>query len=82
MMYCKNLKEDLRLRLTKEDMDYLREESEKRGTSISEVIRSMIGEYRRTSEVLAIVSDALGKCGKDKGGAVHGDTKTDINHIL
>ena len=77
-MYCKNLKEDLRLRLTKEDMDFLREESERRGCSISEVIRSVIGEYRRTTEVLAIVSEALAS----KGGAVHGDTKTYINDKL
>lgn len=77
-MYEKNLKEDLRLRLTKVDMDFLRSLSEQRGVSVSEVIRSIIGEYRRSLETMDILAQAL-NLAKEKGGdAVHGDTKTDI----
>ena len=38
-MYEKNLKEDLRLRLSTDDMNFLRSLSEKRSASVSEVIR-------------------------------------------
>ena len=43
-MYEKNLTEDLRLRLSKTDMDFLRGLSAKRAVSVSECIRSIIGE--------------------------------------
>lgn len=78
-MYEKNLKEDLRLRLSKEDMDFLRKLSEQRGVSVSEVIRSILGEYRRSLETLDILSQALIMAKKEKEAkAVHGDTETDI----
>ena len=78
-MYEKNLKEDLRLRLSKEDMDFLRKLSEQRGVSVSEVIRSILGEYRRSLETLDILSQALTMAKKEKEAkAVHGDTETDI----
>ena len=44
-MYEKNLTEDFRLRLSKNDMDFLRDLSSKRSVSISECICSIIGEY-------------------------------------
>lgn len=51
-MYEKNLTEDLRLRLSADDMNFLRELSENRSSSVSEVIRSIIGEYRRSLSTL------------------------------
>lgn len=79
-MYEKNLKEDLRLRLTKTDMDFLRNLSEDRGVSVSEVIRSIIGEYRRSLETMEILTQALNLANKEKEEkAVHGDTETNLN---
>lgn len=58
-MYTKDLKEDLRLRLTTLDMDFLRKISAERGTSVSECIRSIIGEYRRSLETIDALKQAL-----------------------
>lgn len=84
-MYEKNLTEDLRLRLSKRDMDFLRDMSAKRGASISECIRSIIGEYRRSIDTLDILSKAINIASKEivKGGELsHGDTETNINNKL
>jgi len=79
-MYEKNLTEDLRLRLSKNDMDFLRELSAKRYVSISECIRSIIGEYRRSLETLDLLTKAVNLANNEKGVQLsHGDTKTDIN---
>lgn len=74
-MYEKNLTEDFRLRLSKKDMDFLRSLSVNRGHSISECVRSIIGEYRRSLETIDILRAALKL--DEKGAAVLGDTKTD-----
>ena len=79
-MYEKNLTEDLRLRLSKNDMDFLRDLSSKRSVSVSECIRSIIGEYRRSLETLDVLSEALALA-KEKGVQLsNGDTKTNINN--
>lgn len=79
-MYEKNLSEDLRLRLTKTDMDFLRDLSEKRAVSVSECIRSIIGEYRRSLETIDALTEAI-KLAKEKGeGLSNGDTETNINN--
>ena len=79
-MYNKNLTEDLRLRLSTNDMDFLRELSEKRNVSVSECIRSIIGEYRRSLETLDVLTQAL-TLAKEKGVQLsNGDTKTDIDN--
>lgn len=77
-MYEKNLTEDLRLRLSKMDMDFLRELSGKRGVTVSECIRSIIGEYRRSLETMELISKAI-KITENGGLAVHGDTETNSN---
>lgn len=79
-MYEKNLTEDLRLRLSSNDMDFLRELSAKRSVSISECIRSIIGEYRRSLETLDVLTQAINLANSEKGVQLsNGDTKTDIN---
>lgn len=78
-MYNKNLTEDLRLRLSTNDMDFLRELSEKRSVSVSECIRSIIGEYRRSLETLDVLSQALTLAKEKEVQLSNGDTKTDIN---
>lgn len=82
-MYKKNLTEDLRLRLSVKDMEFLRSLSEQRSISVSEVIRSIIGEYRRSLETVSLLSEALSIV-KEKEGRLsnNGDTKTDINNKL
>ena len=78
-MYEKNLTEDLRLRLSKNDMDFLRGLSEKRAVTVSECIRSIIGEYRRSLEAIDLLQEAV-RLTKEKGAELsNGDTKTDIN---
>lgn len=78
-MYEKNLTEDLRLRLSSNDMDFLRDLSAKRAVSVSECIRSIIGEYRRSLEAVNALQEAL-RLSREGGLAVHGDTKTDIDN--
>lgn len=81
-MYEKNLTEDLRLRLSKLDMDFLRKLASDRSCSISEVIRSIIGEYRRSLDTLEVLSQAIKLAKENKGELSNGDTKTDINDKL
>lgn len=79
MMYEKNLSEDLRLRLSKNDMDFLRQLSADRSVSVSECIRSIIGEYRRSLETLDLLAKAINIT--EKGVELsNGDTKTNINN--
>ena len=77
-MYNKNLTEDIRLRLSKTDMDFLRRLSGERQVTVSEVARSIIGEYRRSLEAVQMLNDAI----KLVGGAVHGDAETDFYNKL
>lgn len=79
-MYNKNLSEDLRLRLTQIDMDFLKSLSRERECSVSEVIRSIIGEYRRSVEAVQAINRALEIV--QTGGAGLGVTKTDFNDKL
>lgn len=82
-MYKKNLTEDLRLRLSETDMDFLRDLSSKRSVSVSECIRSIIGEYRRSIETLDVLSKAINFAKLEKEAELsHGDTKTDIDNQL
>lgn len=85
-MYKKNLTEDLRLRLSPKDMEFLRSLSEERGMSVSEIIRSIIGEYRRSLDTLNVLNEAIAitrKKQKEEGRlSNNGDTKTDINDKL
>lgn len=77
-MYEKNLTEDLRLRLSTTDMDFLRELSKERSVTVSECIRSIIGEYRRSLKTLEVLSDAI-RIAKEKGVELsNGDTETNI----
>lgn len=80
-MYEKNLTEDLRLRLSKDDMDFLRELSEKRCVSVSECIRGIIGEYRRSLDTLNVIQEALKLAKQEKGAQLsNGDTKSNIDN--
>lgn len=82
-MYEKNLTEDLRLRLSKRDMDFLRGLSTDRGISISEAIRSIIGEYRRSVESIDMLKNAIDLVNRVKGGELsNGDTESNINNIV
>ena len=77
-MYEKNLTEDFRLRLSKKDMDFLRSLSVNRGQSISECVRSIIGEYRRSLDTIDILRAVLKL--NEEGAAVLGDTKTNLDN--
>lgn len=76
MIYKKNLSSEFRLRLTDEDMDFLRDMSADRGVSVSEVVRSIISEYRRSCDIVLRLEksvDFINTLGEE---AVHGDTET------
>lgn len=77
-MYEKNLTEDFRLRLSKKDMDFLRSLSSSRAQSVSECVRSIIGEYRRSLDTIDILKAALDL--DKRGNAVRGDTETNIDN--
>lgn len=81
-MYEKNLTEDLRLRLSKTDMDFLRSLSAKRAVTISECIRSIIGEYRRSIETMEIFTQAIAMAKDKEAQLSNGDTKTNLNNQL
>lgn len=82
-MYEKNLTEDLRLRLCKNDMDFLRELSAQRSVSVSECIRSIIGEYRRSLQAMDILKNAISIANSQKEVQLsHGDTETNIHDKL
>ena len=82
-MYEKNLTEDLRLSLCKNDMDFLRGLSDQRSVTVSECIRSIIGEYRRSYEALDLLKTAINIANSQKEVQLsHGDTETDINDKL
>lgn len=66
-MYNKDLTEDLRLRLNRLDFDFLVALSSERNCSVSSVLRSIIGEYRR--------------CFVQRGLS-NGDTLSNIDNIL
>lgn len=78
-MYEKNLNEDFRLRLSKKDMDFLRSLSDSRCQSVSECVRSIIGEYRRSLDTIDILKAALDL--DKRREAVRGDTKTDLDDL-
>lgn len=82
-MYEKNLTEDLRLRLTARDMEFLRNIAEERGDSISAVIRSIIGDYRRSIEMMKMMNRTIELYENGKvGGLSHGDNETDKHNKL
>lgn len=86
MNYKKDLNEQVRLRLSVGDMRFLKDLSAQRCITISELIRSIIGEYRRAVINMDYFKQAVELAqkqlitGKGKGEDVHGDTKTDSDH--
>lgn len=82
-MYKKNLTEDLRLRLSEKDMKFLRDLSNDRCITISECIRSIIAEYRRSCEVINALTKAnIVNQAEETGGCPNGDTETTINDFI
>lgn len=77
-MYNKNLTEEFRLRLSEKDMDFLKELSNERAVSVSECVRSIISEYRRSIEMINALNTAIQMTQKESD--VHGDTKTDFDN--
>lgn len=53
-MYEKNLTEYFPVRLSSKDIEFLRELSKKRSISISQCVRDIIGDYRRSFDVSSI----------------------------
>lgn len=82
-MYLKNLTKDLRLRLSEEDMNFLADLAEKRGCSVSQLLRYIIADYRRSIDIFDVLREAVQLANVRKDGSCpDGDTKTDINDKL
>jgi predicted transport protein len=82
-MYMKNLKKDLRLRLSEQDMQFLTDLSTQRGCSVSEILRSIVGEYRRGLESLRALQYVMNQQQKIKESEMsNGDTTTDCNDFV
>lgn len=80
-MYEKNLTEDLRLRLSENDMNFLRQLSADRSVSVSEVIRSIIGEYRRSLDAVSTLQKMLNLVENEKEARLsNGDTETNLDN--
>ena len=58
-MYEKNLTEYFPVRLSSKDIEFLRELSKKRSISISQCVRDIIGDYRRSFDVsnISLISE-------------------------
>ena len=65
-MYNKNLKQDIRIRVSDKDYEFLNALSSDRGQSVSELVRYIIGEYRRSMETMDLLTKALEL--QNKGG--------------
>jgi hypothetical protein len=81
-MYMKNLKKDLRLRLNEQDMAFLGDLSTQRGVSVSEVLRSIIGEYRRGLESLKALQFVIEATKNKESEMSNGDTTTNCNNLV
>lgn len=81
-MYKKDLSKEVRLRISENDMNFLIQVSEARNVTVSECIRSIIGEYRRATETMDTITKAMKLVEEQKRGLSNGDTKTDINDKL
>ncbi len=81
-MYYRDLDETVRLRLSKTDMDFLRQVSEERGVTISALIRMIIGDYRRGYAILSTLDSAIKSTKEREAELSDGDTETDIHDLL
>lgn len=82
-MYNKDLTEDFRLRLNARDMNFLRQTADERCCSISEVVRSIIGDYRRSIELTETLKNAIALVNQKKEAELSdGDTKTNLDDIV
>lgn len=81
-MYKKDLSKEVRLRISENDMNFLIQVSEARNVTVSECIRSIIGEYRRATETMDTITKAMKLVEEQNRGMSNGDTKTDINDKL
>jgi hypothetical protein len=61
-------------------MDFLRGISEVRQVSVSEVIRSIISEYRRGIQALETLQKAIKM--SEEAKLSHGDTETDKHNLV
>lgn len=79
-MYTKNLIKDFRLRISEEDFQFLVGEADRRCATVSETVRGIIGEYRRSLELLDSLKSLANQ---SKGGRLSdGDTTPDIDHFV
>ena len=76
-MYEKNLTEYFPVRLSSKDIVFLRELSEKRSISISQCVRDIIGDYRRSFDVSNISLTS-----EKEACSSYGHTKTYFNDQL
>ena len=80
-MYDQNLTQAMVFRLSPNDMDFLRDLSSRRAVSVSECLRSIIGEYRRSFEMLDMLTKSITLSNAEKEDNLSdGDTETYFNN--
>lgn len=79
-MYEKNLEQSFRLRLSDEDMSFLKALSDERGQTVSALVRTIIGEYRRSLRTMEMMAKALELAKKEEMS--HGDTNGNKHDIV
>lgn len=58
-MYNKNLTKTLNIRINTKDFDFLEDLADKRSCSVSDCVRSLIGEYRRSIIVMERLKEKI-----------------------
>lgn len=81
-MYKKDLTKDFRLRMTERDFDFLTSLAEERGVTVSQCLRSIVDEYRRSLETLNALNEAIRIANSREKEMSNGDTKSTINNKL
>lgn len=76
-MYEKDLTEGFHLRLSTKDIDFLRDLSLKRSITISQCVRGIIGDYRRSFD-----NSNLSLTSEKEACSFYGNTKTYFNDQL
>lgn len=74
-----DLNKTVHLRLTEKDMTFLTQLAEERSVSVSECIRQLVGEYRRSLETMEVLKKALEATEKGRVDD-HGDAIPHFNN--
>lgn len=79
-MYEKNLEQSFRLRLSDEDMSFLKGLADERGQTVSALVRAIIGDYRRSLKAMEAIAKVMELTKKEE--LSHGDTTSNQHNFV